>query len=59
MTTAEKTLFDEIVKVFPHITEEKFKESITKGGLIEASLKAMEKYADQVVKNNGESKLTL
>ena len=46
MRTAEEVLYEEFKLVFPHVTKEKFKESITKNGLVEAAMKAMKTYAD-------------
>lgn len=47
MRTAEDTLYEEFKLVFPHVTREMFKKSITKDGLVEASIKAMKTYADE------------
>ena len=47
MKSAEDTLYEEIKIAFPHITREMFSESIIKGGLVEAAMKAMKTYAKE------------
>ena len=47
MKPAIDTLYEEFKISFPHVNREQFEKSIIKGGLIEASLKAMKTYADE------------
>ena len=49
MKTAEDTFYEVIKERFPHITKEKFKESLEKSDLLSSALVAMKNYASEAL----------
>ena len=49
LKSAEDTFYEVVIKEFPFITREKFKESLEKSNLLSSALTAMKNYAEEAL----------